>query len=109
MCDMGDEVCDVKITVRDLQRNAGAVLKRLEHGQTITVTRHGRTVARILPPDPAEEALNQAVAEGILDTAELSRARTAAQTARIRREQPSPDGDVASQALQDLRALEGER
>ncbi|WP_306317716.1 MULTISPECIES: type II toxin-antitoxin system Phd/YefM family antitoxin [unclassified Streptomyces] len=110
---MSDEVphttTTITITVRDLQRNAAAVLKRLEHGETIVVTRHGKTVARILPPDPAEEAINQAAAEGIIDPAELGRARTARQTARVRRAPASPDGDVASEALRSLRELEGDR
>jgi hypothetical protein len=39
---------DTKITVLDLQRNAAAVIKRLEHGETVTVTRHGRIVPRTL-------------------------------------------------------------
>ncbi|MFE9763200.1 type II toxin-antitoxin system Phd/YefM family antitoxin [Streptomyces sp. NPDC005808] len=106
---MTEDERDTTITVRDLQRNAAAVLKRLEHGVTITVTRHGRTVARILPPDPVEEAINQAVEDGVIDRADLTRARTAAQTAKIRRAPASPDGDVASQSLQELRDMEGDR
>ncbi|MFE3940629.1 type II toxin-antitoxin system Phd/YefM family antitoxin [Streptomyces sp. NPDC059118] len=94
---------DTRITVRDLQRNAAAVLVRLEHGETFTVTRHGRTVARIVPPDPAEETVNQAVADGLIDLTELSRARTAAQTARIRTA-PSAVGDLPlARALEELR------
>lgn len=106
---MNDDVRDTKITVRDLQRNAAAVLNRLEYGETITVTRHGKAVARIIPPDPAEEALNQAIADGLIDPADLARARTAAQTVAIPAEPTSPAGDVASQALQELRELEGDR
>lgn len=109
MHDMSEDAQDVTITVRDLQRNAAAVLKRLECGETFTVTRHGRTVARILPPDPAEEAINQAVADGVIERADLARARTAAQTAKVRREPASPAGDVSSRALQELRGLEGDR
>lgn len=101
--------CDIKITVRDLQRNAAAVLKRLELGETITVTRHGRTVARIIPPDPAEEAINQAAADGLIDLTELSRARTAAQTARIRTAPSSADDKPLSETLAELRDDESER
>ncbi|MFJ4901608.1 type II toxin-antitoxin system Phd/YefM family antitoxin [Streptomyces sp. NPDC088727] len=98
---------DTRITVRDLQRNAAAVLVRLEQGETFTVTRHGRTVARIVPPDPAEEAVNQAVADGLIDLTELSRARTAAQTARVRTA-PSTAADVPlTQALEELRDAQG--
>ncbi|MFF6997551.1 type II toxin-antitoxin system Phd/YefM family antitoxin [Streptomyces sp. NPDC008313] len=100
---------EVKITVRDLQRNAAAVIKRLEHGETITVTRHGRTVARIVPPDPAEEAINQAVADGLIDLTELSRARTAAQTARIKTTPPAPGESSPSQALAELRDEDADR
>ncbi|MFC5800748.1 type II toxin-antitoxin system Phd/YefM family antitoxin [Streptomyces formicae] len=106
---MTSEEGETRITVRDLQRNAAAVLKRLEQGERITVTRHGRTVARIIPPDPVEEALNQAFTEGILDPAALTRARTATQTSRIPREPASPEGDVGSRALQELRDAEGDR
>lgn len=104
-----EEQQDIRITVRDLQRNAAAVLKRLEHGETITVTRHGRTVARIIPPDPAEEAINQAVADGLIDLTELARARTAAQTAHIRTA-PSAPGDIPlSQTLAELREEDSDR
>jgi prevent-host-death family protein len=99
---------DTRITVRDLQRNAAAVLVRLEHGETFTVTRHGRTVARIVPPDPAEEAINQAAADGLIDLPELARARTAAQTARIRTAPAAPGDTPLSQALDELRDDEGE-
>ncbi|WP_187451818.1 type II toxin-antitoxin system Phd/YefM family antitoxin [Streptomyces parvus] len=98
---------DTRITVRDLQRNAAAVLMRLEHGETFTVTRHGRTVARIVPPDPAEEAVNRAVADGLIDLPELSRARTAAQTARIRTAAATPGDPSLCQVLDDLRNDEG--
>ncbi|MBA2947117.1 type II toxin-antitoxin system Phd/YefM family antitoxin [Streptomyces himalayensis] len=100
---------DIKITVRDLQRNAAAVLKRLEHGETISVTRHGRTVARIIPPDPAEEAINQAVSDGLIDLTELSRARTAAQTARIRTAPSAPGETPLSQTLTELRDEDSDR
>ncbi|MFC9848806.1 type II toxin-antitoxin system Phd/YefM family antitoxin [Streptomyces sp. NPDC060223] len=106
---MSEDKRNTTITVRDLQRNAAAALKRLERGDTITVTRLGRTVARTLPPDPAEEAINQAVEDGVIDRADLARARTAAETAKIRRAPALPDGDVAGQSLQDLRDLEGDR
>ncbi|OAH15234.1 antitoxin VapB47 [Streptomyces jeddahensis] len=109
MCDMEAHEDDIKITVRDLQRNAAAVLKRLEHGETISVTRHGRTVARIVPPDPAEEAINQAVADGLIDLTELSRARSAAQTARIRTAPSSPGETPLSQTLAELRDEDSDR
>lgn len=110
MCDMQDrepDAADGAISIRDLQRNAARVMSQVEHGRSYVVTRHGRTVGRLLPPDPADEAIDRAVAAGLLDVTGLARARTAAQVARIPRE--PADGDRArplSDALAELRADE---
>jgi prevent-host-death family protein len=107
MCVMGEEVSDSAISIRDLQRNAADVLTRVEHGQHYVVTRHGRTVGRLLPPDAADEAVNRAAADGILDVEGLARARTAAQVARITPEPAAEAGQrPLSDALADLRADE---
>ncbi|WP_433661525.1 type II toxin-antitoxin system Phd/YefM family antitoxin [Nocardia sp. CA-128927] len=37
------------ITAAEASRNFSAVLDRAEHGETITIVRHGRTVATITP------------------------------------------------------------
>lgn len=37
------------ITAAEASRNFSAVLDRAEHGETITIVRHGRTVATIAP------------------------------------------------------------
>ncbi|MGP3971118.1 type II toxin-antitoxin system Phd/YefM family antitoxin [Streptomyces sp. 6N223] len=106
---MSAEECDTKVTVRDLQRNAAAVLQRIEHGETITVTRRGKTVARIVPPDPAEDAINRAIADGYLDPADLARARTAAESARRHPAPTAPDEKPATQVLAELREEDSER
>jgi prevent-host-death family protein len=107
MCVMSDEMSDTSISIRDLQRNAADVMTRVEHGQRYVVTRHGRTVGRLLPPDAADEAISRAAAEGILDVEGLTRARTAAQVARITPEPATEAGQrPLSDALADLRADE---
>lgn len=108
MCGMNDEVPDEAVSIRDLQRNAADVLTRVEHGASFVVTRHGRTIGRLLPPDPAEEAISRAIADGILDAVELAHARTAAQVARIVPEPTATTGSPtpASDALAELRADE---
>jgi prevent-host-death family protein len=104
MCDMNGPESDNSISIRDLQRNAAHVLSQVEHGASFTVTRHGRTVGRLLPPDPATEAVNRAVADGLLDAADLVRARTAQQVARTPREPASAGGQNSlSDALARLR------
>lgn len=37
-------------SVRELQHGLAAVLARVERGDTVTVTRRGKVVARIVPP-----------------------------------------------------------
>ncbi|TKG63787.1 type II toxin-antitoxin system prevent-host-death family antitoxin [Prauserella endophytica] len=64
MSGMDAELSDERITARELQRNAAEVLDRARNGQSFLVTRRGETVARILPPDPADKAIERAVAAG---------------------------------------------
>ena len=47
------------VGVRELTQNASAVLRAVKAGNTVTVTEHGRTIARILPAgmSPIEEAI----------------------------------------------------
>lgn len=45
------------VTVRDLRNNGGEVLKRVEHGERIVVTRDGTPVAELRPlPRPSVSA-----------------------------------------------------
>jgi len=94
------------VSIRDLQRNAAEVLTRVEHGESYVITRHGRTVGRLLPPDAADEAIEAALADGILDASRLPRARTAAQVAQLPREPARAGVRSPSEALAELRAEE---
>ncbi len=38
------------ITLRELQHHASAVLRRVDNGETLAITRHGHTVAVLAPP-----------------------------------------------------------
>ncbi len=104
---MREKTSDNALSIRDLQRNAADVMTRVEQGTSYVITRHGRTVGRLLPPEPGDEAINQAIAEGILDAGDLAHARTAAQVARITPE-PATDlgGRPANDALAEIRADE---
>lgn len=49
-CLTGDTLDDVNtVTVRDLRNNGGEVLRRVEHGERIVVTRDGAPVAELRP------------------------------------------------------------
>ena len=50
------------VGITDLRRRASAVLRRVEEGEVIDVTAHGRPIARIVPLIPG--VLDQLVLEG---------------------------------------------
>lgn len=52
-----------RVGIRELKQNASAVIRRVEAGETIEVTEHGRPVARIVPLR-AGSTLDQLIAEG---------------------------------------------
>lgn len=105
MPDMGIELSDEQITIRELQRNAAEVFDRARNGESFVVTRRGETVGRILPPDPAEEAIDQAVADGVLDPAVLDTLPTTAELPG-QREPSSPGTRSGSEAILEMRAEE---
>jgi prevent-host-death family protein len=100
---MDDEATDTVISIRELQRNAADVMSRVERGCSFRISRHGRTVGRLIPPDPAEEAIRRAVAKGILDPEALAKAPTAAEVARITPEPTEPGERPLSEVLAELR------
>lgn len=56
----------ITVGVRELRNNLRAVLARVKDGEEVLVTEHGRTVARISPPDRTREEL---IAAGIITPA----------------------------------------
>lgn len=99
---------DEHITIRELQRNAADVFDRARQGHTFTVTRHGETVGRIVPPDPAEEAIERAIAAGILDPAALADLPAADEVSSMPRESSPPGTRLGSEAIMSMRDESGE-
>jgi len=64
------------VTVRDLRNHGGEVLDRVEAGERVTVTRHGRPVAELVPLLPralsGEELVARAAALPSVDPAKLA-------------------------------------
>lgn len=100
---MSAEAHDTHITIRELQRNAADVFDRARRGHNFIVTRRGETVGRILPPDPAEEAVEKAIADGVLDAALLATLPSTADVANIEREPSPPKTRRGTDALLELR------
>jgi prevent-host-death family protein len=55
-----------EIGVRELKANLSSVLRRVGEGERVRITRRGRYVADLLPPetDPAEAQMRKLIAEG---------------------------------------------
>ena len=53
----------IEVSVRELKNHLSAHLRRLESGETITVTRHGKPVALITPAGQAEDELTRKMRE----------------------------------------------
>ncbi|WP_158675791.1 type II toxin-antitoxin system Phd/YefM family antitoxin [Nocardia stercoris] len=94
---------DEKISIRELQRNAADVFDRARQGSSFLVTRHGEPVGRIVPPDPAEEAIAHAIAAGVLDPAVLADLPSAAEAADMTPEPSDPGTRAGSVEIESLR------
>lgn len=44
------------VTFTDFRRRASGLLDLVERGETIEVLRHGKVIARIVPPEPTPDA-----------------------------------------------------
>lgn len=54
-------------TIRELKASLSAYLRRVEDGETVTITRHGKPVGRIVPVEaPLEERLTVLEQAGLL-------------------------------------------
>jgi prevent-host-death family protein len=53
----------IEVSIRELKSHLSAHLRRLEQGETITVTRRGKPVALISPAEPAEDELTRKMRE----------------------------------------------
>ncbi len=50
------------VGIRELKAHTSDVMRRVEAGETIDITNHGRIVARIVPPALTEEEIEQSLA-----------------------------------------------
>ena len=55
--DVYDIMSDMKVTVRELQRNLSAVLDRVRRGATVNVTKRGEVVATLVPPSRRKRSI----------------------------------------------------
>jgi prevent-host-death family protein len=78
------------IGIRELKAQTSAVLRRVEAGETVEITNHGRVIARIVPAVTTDEEIRQSVA--ILDDLD-----------RVAQELDWPAGSNAEDVIRDVR------
>jgi prevent-host-death family protein len=62
---MSEADSHARVGVRELRQNLSVYLRRVEKGETLDVTEHGRLVARLAPaPAPEMSSLDRLIAEG---------------------------------------------
>ena len=62
---MSEGGSSARVGVRELRQNLSVYLRRVEQGETLDVTEHGRLVARLGPaPAPETSAPDRLIAEG---------------------------------------------
>jgi len=66
----------MEVGIRELRADLSRWLKRVEAGEAITVTDHGRPVARVIPADEIESAYDKLVREGVITPAKRPRRKT---------------------------------
>jgi prevent-host-death family protein len=88
----------VRVGVRELRQNLSVYLRRVEKGETLEVTEHGRLVARLAPaPAPEVSRLDRLIAEG--------RARPASRSMATLPEprKPKPGANSLSETIRLMR------
>lgn len=54
------------VSVREFSYNPSAMFARVEHGETVQVTRHGKVVAVLLPASGAFDRYSSLVSKGLI-------------------------------------------
>lgn len=54
------------VSVREFSYNPSAMFARVEHGETLEVTRHGRVIARLVPTAGDMSRYSDLIAKGIV-------------------------------------------
>lgn len=98
---MGTDAGVERVGIRELRDNLKDYLERVERGETIEITKNGRTIGMIVPKQQrAVDEVDRLVAEG-----RLLPARSGYDGVRLpRRVQPSPGSRPASEILDEMRA-----
>jgi prevent-host-death family protein len=63
------------VPIRQLQQNASELIERVAQGERVEITRNGKLVAVISPPDPEQQVLEDLIRTGLVDAADVAKSR----------------------------------
>jgi antitoxin (DNA-binding transcriptional repressor) of toxin-antitoxin stability system len=55
------------VSVREFSYNPSAMFSRVENGETIEITRHGKVIAELIPPRRHASRLDELIANGTIN------------------------------------------
>ena len=94
------------VTVREFSYNPSAMFSRVENGETIEITRHGKVIAELIPPRRYASRLDELIANGTINPNSGTAGLTTADLDKYTRIEVPDDVDPL-QILLDMRdALE---
>ncbi|WP_280722235.1 type II toxin-antitoxin system prevent-host-death family antitoxin [Kitasatospora sp. MAA4] len=64
-----------RVPIRQLQQHASELVDRVAAGERIEITRNGRLIAVLSPPDPEQRVLEDLVKDGTIDPENAATAR----------------------------------
>jgi prevent-host-death family protein len=92
-----------RVPIRQLQQNASELIERVSRGERVEITRNGKLVAVISPPDPEQQVLEDLIRTGLVDATDVAKSRGPWTLEPI---PASEFGSSPTQALIDLRESE---
>jgi antitoxin (DNA-binding transcriptional repressor) of toxin-antitoxin stability system len=93
-----------QVSVREFSYNPSAMFARVERGESLEVTRHGKVIAVLVPGSGALGKYADLVSKGVIKLAP----KTTSDLGSFTRFEPPPGADPL-QALREMREEEGER
>lgn len=63
-----------RVPIRQLQQHASELVNRAAAGERIEITRNGRLIAVLAPPDPEQRVIEDLLRDGTLDPENVERA-----------------------------------
>jgi prevent-host-death family protein len=92
-----------QVTIRELARNTAEVLTRVANGEEIEVTRNGRPVAVLRPPDPEDVKLRELVKAGIIPRDLRQQQAKVLEQLRMTRAPAKPGQKSGSEIISEMR------